>query len=106
MEVARHMDGAAPISVANDLRGHIRFEPTPQHRRLHAPGGYRQHPDVSFGFRNEGDQYFRESRSVASRYCAADPFFSSAGQLTTTVSGGGACCDTARTRNRWPSMVS
>ena len=34
------------------------------------------------------------------------PFFRSAGQLTSTISGGEACWGTARTRNRWPSRVS
>ena len=36
-------------------------------------------------------------------HCAAGPFFSSAGQLAITVSGGEARWGTARTRNRWPS---
>ena len=39
-----------------DLQGRIRFEPTRSVDEYTALGGagYRQHPDVSFGFRIEG----------------------------------------------------
>ena len=60
---ARLEIGGAPRVTVNsdnrneaDLQGPIRFEPTRSVDEYTALGGagYRQHPDVSFGFRIEG----------------------------------------------------